>query len=83
MKSIRTKFCIYLHPKLKLNGVGFMRTFQGSKTFYKCLQMLLLMQFYADKYICTYPRLSIRVPNEKEMHPDFFNGFHHQWVCND
>ena len=54
MKSIRTKFCIYLHPKLKLNGVGFMRTFQGSKTFYKCLQMLLLMQFYADKYICTY-----------------------------
>ena len=25
----------------------------------------------------------IRVPNEKKMHPDFFNGFHHQWVCND
>ena len=28
-------------------------------------------------------RLSIRVPNEKKIHPDFFNGFHHQWVCND
>ena len=43
-----------MHPKLKLNGVGFMRTFQGSKTFYKCLQMLLLMQFYAYKYISIY-----------------------------